>query len=154
MAYQDQSNSKNNYCNKCQIREADFICLSCDPNIYICSKCDGYLHSLPSKKAHTRKILENLNKVEKSNYYTNNKNEEVEEYYNKYNVYNEYNDYKEYNDYDNFNNNTLELKTSSNIEYYNTQPYTKTKVSSPNKQRHSTDYNHTNDIKVIFLFNI
>jgi hypothetical protein len=44
-------------CVRCKLKQADFICEACDPYKHFCSNCDGYVHSLPSKREHNRMII-------------------------------------------------------------------------------------------------
>lgn len=44
-------------CGRCQQNTAEFSCVACEPFRIYCSKCDNYLHSLPSKKTHIRTPL-------------------------------------------------------------------------------------------------
>jgi hypothetical protein len=44
-------------CNRCHAKEAIFICLMCDSFKTLCSKCDSYIHNLPSKRIHKREPL-------------------------------------------------------------------------------------------------
>lgn len=76
-------------CQRCKQKESVFSCLICESFKFLCTKCDNYLHSLPSKQAHQRLALipnikksENvnkddsriLNKIEENNYSTSNNN--------------------------------------------------------------------------------
>jgi hypothetical protein len=45
-------------CNRCHAKEAMFNCLMCDSFKTLCSKCDSYIHSLPSKRQHKRQPLD------------------------------------------------------------------------------------------------
>lgn len=83
------NNESFSICQRCKQKESVFSCLVCESFKFLCTKCDNYLHSLPSKQAHQRfaivssnkKTLENvnknnsriLNKIE-DNIYCNNKN--------------------------------------------------------------------------------
>jgi hypothetical protein len=49
-------------CSRCKVKPADFYCNLCEPFIYFCSHCDGYIHSLPSKREHIRRLIELNNK--------------------------------------------------------------------------------------------
>lgn len=40
------------------MKKADFQCLQCESFVYFCAACDGYVHSLPSKRNHHRTLLE------------------------------------------------------------------------------------------------
>lgn len=44
-------------CTRCKIKPADFQCDECFQGGVYCSNCDGYLHSLPSKRHHFRTPL-------------------------------------------------------------------------------------------------
>jgi hypothetical protein len=50
-------------CNRCHAKEAVFTCLMCDSFKTLCTKCDTYIHNLPSKKAHKRQAINNENHV-------------------------------------------------------------------------------------------
>ena len=52
-----------NYCGRCKITEADFICESCSPNIFFCSYCDEYIHSINSNRQHSRNLIEKRNLI-------------------------------------------------------------------------------------------
>ena len=45
-------------CSRCIVKVADFFCNQCDPFNLFCSHCDGYVHSLPSKRDHNRKLID------------------------------------------------------------------------------------------------
>jgi hypothetical protein len=45
-------------CVRCKIKPSDFVCEACDPYKFFCSNCDGYVHSLPSKREHQRALIE------------------------------------------------------------------------------------------------
>ena len=54
------------YCTRCKVTEAEITCAMCDPFKYFCGNCNEYVHSVPSKKFHVRrkiqdKLLESLN---------------------------------------------------------------------------------------------
>jgi hypothetical protein len=55
------NNGKINYCSRCKMKQADFICNPCDPFRYFCANCDGYVHSLPSKRTHSRVLIDHTN---------------------------------------------------------------------------------------------
>ena len=56
-------------CQRCKCKESSFSCLICDSFKYLCSKCDNYIHSLPSKQMHQRTaIILNKNKDNSENY--------------------------------------------------------------------------------------
>ena len=44
-------------CARCKQKQSDFKCDECLPGGTYCANCDGYLHSLPSKRTHTRTII-------------------------------------------------------------------------------------------------
>jgi hypothetical protein len=58
-------------CNKCKVKHADFICETCGPLKYFCSNCDGYVHSLPSKRDHNRALIDNSITFRNTDYTTN-----------------------------------------------------------------------------------
>lgn len=54
------------YCSRCKVKEAEITCAMCDPFKYFCNNCNEYVHSVPSKKFHVRrkiqdKLLESVN---------------------------------------------------------------------------------------------
>lgn len=53
-------------CSRCKIKQADFICNLCEPFFHFCSNCDGYVHSLPSKRDHIRRLIKLGEKNNKS----------------------------------------------------------------------------------------
>src|SRR5277367_3278835 len=42
--------SSTTYCSRCKIKEADFVCELCAPYKNFCSNCDGYVHSMNTKR--------------------------------------------------------------------------------------------------------
>ena len=44
-------------CLRCKAKEAIFVCMLCDSFKFLCSRCDTYVHSLPSKRGHKRNSL-------------------------------------------------------------------------------------------------
>ena len=44
-------------CARCKQKQSDFKCDECLPGGTYCANCDGYLHSLPSKRTHNRTII-------------------------------------------------------------------------------------------------
>ncbi len=44
-------------CLRCKNKEAIFICVNCESFNQLCTQCDSYVHGLPSKKKHRRKVL-------------------------------------------------------------------------------------------------
>jgi hypothetical protein len=42
---------------RCKNKEAVFICVMCDSFKLLCTRCDNYVHGLPSKRKHKRKAL-------------------------------------------------------------------------------------------------
>ena len=44
-------------CARCKQKPSDFKCDECLPGGTYCANCDGYLHSLPSKRTHNRTII-------------------------------------------------------------------------------------------------
>lgn len=44
-------------CSRCKQKQSDFKCDECLQGATYCANCDGYLHSLPSKRTHTRTII-------------------------------------------------------------------------------------------------
>ena len=62
----DKTNQDIYYCSRCKIKEAEITCAMCDPFRYFCNNCNEYVHSVPSKKFHVRrkmqdKLLESVN---------------------------------------------------------------------------------------------
>lgn len=54
------------YCTRCKVKEAEITCAMCEPFKYFCNNCNDYVHSVPSKKFHVRrkiqdKLLESFN---------------------------------------------------------------------------------------------
>jgi hypothetical protein len=41
-------------CLRCKNKEVNITCINCDSFKFLCTQCDSYVHSLPSKKKHTR----------------------------------------------------------------------------------------------------
>lgn len=41
-------------CQRCKQKESVFSCIVCESFKFLCTKCDNYIHSLPSKQAHQR----------------------------------------------------------------------------------------------------
>jgi hypothetical protein len=58
-------------CNNCKIKQADFICDSCEPFKYFCSNCDGYMHALSNNRDHKRALMENTLTFRNTDYTTN-----------------------------------------------------------------------------------
>ena len=54
----DQSVQDIFYCSRCKIKEAEITCAMCDPFKHFCSKCNEYVHSVPSKKFHVRRKMQ------------------------------------------------------------------------------------------------
>lgn len=48
----------NEQCVRCKVTAANFICDECNCNTLYCSNCDGYIHSLPSKRHHQRRFIQ------------------------------------------------------------------------------------------------
>ncbi len=62
-------NENNNYCNRCKVKTADFKCEPCSPFIFFCASCDGYVHSMNTKRHHDRQLISRENeKIEKDIY--------------------------------------------------------------------------------------
>jgi hypothetical protein len=59
-----------NYCSRCKIKEADFKCELCSPFYYFCASCDGYVHSMNTKRLHDRKILEKFTPPVREDFYS------------------------------------------------------------------------------------
>jgi hypothetical protein len=53
-------------CIRCNSNNPVFTCLMCDSFKTLCSKCDNYIHSLPSKRLHKRQPIESDIKVSHS----------------------------------------------------------------------------------------
>lgn len=51
-------NDSKEYCSRCKMKEAELICNLCEPFKYFCSSCDEYVHTLPSKRKHSRTPIE------------------------------------------------------------------------------------------------
>lgn len=41
-------------CQRCKMKESVFSCIVCESFKFLCTKCDNYVHSLPSKQLHHR----------------------------------------------------------------------------------------------------
>jgi hypothetical protein len=41
-------------CQRCKQKDSVFSCIVCESYKFLCTKCDNYIHSLPSKQAHHR----------------------------------------------------------------------------------------------------
>jgi len=50
-------------CQRCKEKESVFSCIVCESFKFLCTKCDNYVHSLPSKQAHQRLALVSSNKT-------------------------------------------------------------------------------------------
>jgi len=50
-------------CQRCKQKESVFSCIVCDSFKLLCTKCDNYIHSLPSKQAHQRLAILTINRV-------------------------------------------------------------------------------------------
>ena len=48
-----------NICNRCRVEMGEFICSECSPFNIFCLNCDNYIHSLPSKRNHSRVPFKN-----------------------------------------------------------------------------------------------
>jgi hypothetical protein len=46
-------------CLRCKGKEAVFSCMLCESFKFLCTRCDSYVHSLPSKKKHKRTAIVN-----------------------------------------------------------------------------------------------
>jgi len=46
------------YCSRCKVKESDITCAMCEPYKYFCNNCNDYVHSLPSKKFHVRRKIQ------------------------------------------------------------------------------------------------
>ena len=53
-------------CNRCKVNNGEVTCQECSPFNVFCSNCDGYVHSLPSKRQHNRVSLQ-INSVDNLN---------------------------------------------------------------------------------------
>ena len=53
-------------CIRCNSNNPVFTCLMCDSFKTLCSKCDNYIHSLPSKRLHKRQPLDSDIKISHS----------------------------------------------------------------------------------------
>jgi hypothetical protein len=56
------SNEAFSICQRCKQKESVFSCIVCESFKFLCTKCDNYLHSLPSKQAHQRLAIVSNNK--------------------------------------------------------------------------------------------
>lgn len=48
--------SQNDLCQRCKTTSTEYICSDCKPINSFCSKCDSFVHTLPSKKQHRREF--------------------------------------------------------------------------------------------------
>ena len=51
-------------CYRCKSKEAVYTCLMCDSFKLLCTQCDNYVHSLPSKRKHRKVTIVNDGRVE------------------------------------------------------------------------------------------
>lgn len=58
-------------CLRCKNKEPSFACMLCDKFKFLCSQCDCYVHSLPSKKNHKRTAINKEIETGKVNYKNN-----------------------------------------------------------------------------------
>lgn len=47
-------------CLRCNSKDAVYSCMQCDSFKFLCTRCDSYVHSLPSKNKHRRNSLCNI----------------------------------------------------------------------------------------------
>jgi hypothetical protein len=141
-------------CLRCKNKEAVFNCLSCDSFKFLCTQCDNYVHSLPSKKNHRRNaILEQVNiinqeevcNIRRDEYDGNNYDRNTIDWDYKFNlspVNNEYNnkDKENINIQDqstNINTNTKQLNTISNSSYNNLHNINNNNINSGSRSNYN-----------------
>ena len=72
-------------CMRCRSMDIEYICQVCQPINSFCSKCDSFVHTLPSKKSHKREIL-NLNTIGTKQSFHKNDNMTIQDNNNRNNV--------------------------------------------------------------------
>ncbi len=126
-----QNNKIFSICQRCKQKESVFSCIVCESFKFLCTKCDNYVHSLPSKQAHKRiAILPNDNRQ-----IENNKNDESKII--KIDELNQNNN--------NSNINNLNTNNSIDLNYkFNLSPINRLNNLNIEKDFSGTDYNSYN----------
>lgn len=151
------------YCSRCKIKEAEITCAMCDPFRYFCSNCNEYVHSVPSKKFHVRrklqeKLLESINNnpINESRLKTSNSsNFKLSENFNKDKFSQVIKDkqfeikkaldnfefnYSNNRFYDNNNNQNNQINNQFDNNFYNNQNYSNNDNFEDNKVNNYIDY--------------
>jgi len=113
-------------CQRCKQKESVFSCIICESFKFLCTKCDNYIHSLPSKQAHQRiAILSNRN------------NENLKKEESKILKFDEINQNNNNNNHNNLNPNT-----SIDLNYkFNLSPINRLNNINKDKDLSGVDYN-------------
>ena len=127
-------------CQRCKVKKSVFSCIVCESFKFLCTKCDNYVHSLPSKQSHSRIAI-----LDKTNQKDNNKQEEEKVQLNTEHSItntipnNSNNIYKNENNNNN-NNSNLGYETANDMNY-------KFNLSPINKEKNLNSYTYNQNFK-------